>query len=300
MATQPLAPLDALVDACAPLPFAPLPQLTDEPPARHETQDGRAITWYRADDFLAAGGVPDSYAAMVRREGVSYRPALAMRYMRALFRELTFLLAAGLYLRDCAAELSGDRLWLSVDEDGCLRTPRLAPARAAVLAGGPDDRGVDVERPEVTVLADRAELHGWASERLIACAGPLIDELHRHTRVGRRVLWGYVFDCLHFYMLNPARWLGADMTSAWRRAEEFAEVLGASGAPTRKKPRMVTFGEADRPGVWAVRGTCCFDYRADPEHGYCVTCPLERDEVREPRLVTAFPSSEYGMARSDG
>ena len=48
--------------------------------------------------------------------------------------------------------------------------------------------------------------------------------------------------------------------------------------------RLFPFCDNHPRGTWAVRGTCCFDYKGDPEHGYCTTCPHKCDNERRNEL----------------
>ncbi len=119
---------------------------------------------------------------------------------------------------------------------------------------------------------------------MVAAFTPVIDALSAHTRVGKRTLWGWVLDTAHFYMLNPARFLGRDAQAAWALANRLADALLEAGAVTRARPRLFPFCDNHPRGTWAVRGTCCFDYKGDPEHGYCTTCPHKCDNERRNEL----------------
>src|SRR5699024_3966450 len=98
-------------------------------------------------------------------------------------------------------------------------------------------------------------------------------------------LWGWVLDTLHFYMLNPARFLGRDAEAAWESATLLGDEVLTGGAITRKRPRLFPFAPENPRGTWAVRGTCCFEYKSDVEHGYRTTCPLKSDSERRDDLA---------------
>ncbi|AUS77705.1 ferric iron reductase FhuF-like transporter family protein [Actinoalloteichus sp. AHMU CJ021] len=286
MPTDLAGPVRGLLDACAPLTFAPLPAFGSAPTPGPDDAPEPARRWFSAEEF-AAGEVRAVFDAL-RADGnlpPQVQPA-AMRYMRSLFRELVFVVSAGVYLTGRAVELRPDGVWFPVLADGATGTPLVAAPRVAVLPGGAPAGHPDV----AAVVPDEDALDRFAAAGLVATCGPVIEDLARHTRVGVRTLWGYVIDCLHFYMLNPARRLGRDMTGAWARASRLAAAVIEAGAPRRAMPRMIDFPPTVCEGLWAVRGTCCFDYKADADHGYCVTCPLERDELRRPRLAVAFGS----------
>ncbi|PXY17673.1 ferric iron reductase FhuF-like transporter family protein [Prauserella sp. PE36] len=269
-------PLAPVVQACAELTFAPLPVLLDEPPA-----DTPGTHWWRLDRLVGEDQIGPAFDAFRELRGPRQISAAAVHFLKSFGRELIFLAAAGTYLAGRSAELRPDVVWLPADERNLLGEVHVVRPRVAVLDGHPTE-------PGTVPVRDENELDEWTSVLLIDLFGPVIDALSAHTRVGRRTLWGYVVDMLNFYMLNPARRLGNDLDQAWRRSERLTTALLAAGAPIRKGPRLFWF-QPDRPqGAWAVRGTCCFDFRADPEHGYCITCPLEDDTVRQTKFAEAF------------
>ncbi|MBK1787722.1 (2Fe-2S)-binding protein [Prauserella cavernicola] len=268
-------PLAPVVQACAELTFAPLPVLLDEPPA-----DSPGTRWWRLDHLVDDGMIGPAFDAFRELRGPQQISAAAVHFLKSLARELIFLAAAGTYLSERSAELRPDVVWLPADERNLLGEVHVVSPRVAV-------RDAHAE-PGTVPVSDEHELDEWTSVLMLNLFGPVIDALSAHTRVGRRTLWGYVVDMLNFYMLNPARKRGDDLDKAWRRSERLTTALLAAGAPIRTGPRLFWF-EPERPrGAWAVRGTCCLDFRADPEHGYCITCPLEDDTVRRTKFAEAF------------
>lgn len=269
-------PLAPFVEVCADLTFAPLPQLLRDPPA-----DTRGTRWWRLDRLVAEGMVGTTFDAFRELRGPQQISAATVHYLKSFGRELIFLVAAGTYLCGRSAELSPSRVWLPADEQNLFGEVALVRPRVGVLTG-------PVPEPETFAVADENALDEWTSAHIMALFGPVIDALSAHTKVGRRTLWGYVVDTLHFYMLNPARKLGNDLEEAWQRSERLTNTLLAAGAPIRKEPRLFWFEPEHPRGAWAVRGTCCFDYRADPQHGYCITCPLETDAIRQLKFAETF------------
>ena len=271
-------PLATVVDACAPLKFAPLPDL--RPPALTRAADqGDVEQWCRADLLAARGALEPVYDGYVAATRPGHRLPAATHFLRALLREPIFLVAAGLYLTGRAPLLDAGHLWFPVRADHTVGTPMVTEAKVAVTA---DD--AFAAHPDAVALPDADEVTRAAAKAMVAAFTPVVDALCAHTRVGRRTLWGWIVDTTHFYMLNPARYLGRDARAAWEHADRLADAMTAAGAVTRSRPRLFPF-HADHPrGTWAVRGTCCFDYKGDPEHGYCTTCPHKCDDERRNEL----------------
>ncbi|WP_067968887.1 (2Fe-2S)-binding protein [Nocardiopsis trehalosi] len=273
------APLQAVVDACAPLKFAPLPDIwvcgVEAPRRPHPGTEH----WYRTDLMVAEGAVGTLFDQVTAHHGPPHKLPAATHFLRALLREPIFMVSAGLYLTGRAPLLDERHLWFPWRSNASFGTPTVTSARVAVL---PDDPAAG--HPDTVVAADPDDLDRIAAEHLVGAFAPIIDAVHAHTRVGLRTLWGWVLDTLHFYMLNPARFLGRDAAEAWARADRLGDALVLAGAVTRKRPRLFPFCEGHPRGTWAVRGTCCFEYKGDPEHGYCTTCPLKDDADRRSEL----------------
>ncbi|MEY9211242.1 (2Fe-2S)-binding protein [Thermobifida halotolerans] len=271
-------PLTTVVDACAPLRFAPLPDLRASGLVRGGGESD-VERWHRADLMASDGALGEVYDGFVAATEPGHRLPAATHFLRALLREPIFLVSAGLYLTGRAPLLDAGRLWFPVRADRTLGTPLVTGARVAVAA---DDAFAD--HPDAIAVADADEVTRIAAGALVSAFTPVVDAVHAHTRLGKRTLWGWVLDTAHFYMLNPARFLGRDARAAWERADRMADAMIAAGAVTRSRPRLFPFREDHPRGTWAVRGTCCFDYKGDPEHGYCTTCPLKCDTQRRDEL----------------
>ncbi|MFV2195385.1 (2Fe-2S)-binding protein [Nocardiopsis sp. LOL_012] len=271
-------PLGALCDACAPLKFAPLPRITDS--AAPERPHGTAAHWYRSDHLVEEGALRILHDKLRTEHGPGHRLPAATNFLRVTLREPIFLVSASLYLTGRAPLLRPDTLYLPWDTVASrFATPAVAGARWAVLPGDAASG-----RPDTVTVADEDALVRAAAEGVVATFGPLLEDLHAHSRAGLRTLWGWVVDTLHFYMLNPARYLGRDAEQAWDLAGRLGDAVVGAGAVTRRRPRLFPFAPQDPRGTWAVRGTCCFDYKADPEHGFCTTCPLKCDSERREDL----------------
>ncbi|GAB3448460.1 hypothetical protein GCM10027570_21950 [Streptomonospora sediminis] len=275
---QEQAPLQAVIDACVPLKFAPLPDIRTATTQRTREHPGTEH-WYRTDLMVAEGAVATLFNQLVAHHGPDHKLPGATHFMRALLREPIFLVSAGIYLTGRAALLDERHLWFPWLSTSTFGTPTITSSRMAVL---PDDPAAG--HPDAVVVPDNAALDHIAARHLVQAFSPILNALHEHTRIGLRTLWGWVLDTQHFYMLNPARFLGRDPEAAWQRAGELGRALLESGAVTRARPRLFPFYEDHPRGTWAVRGTCCFDYKGDPEHGFCTTCPLKCDSDRRAEL----------------
>lgn len=276
--TRQCHPLATVVDACAPLRFAPLPDLRLRSFTRSGDQ-GDAGQWCRADLLAAKNAFAPVYDGFVAATRPGHRLPAATHFLRAVFREPIFLVAAGLYLTGRAPLLDASHLWFPIRADRTLGTPMLTGLKVAVTA---DDRFAG--HPETVTFPGSDDVVRAAAHAMVAAFTPVIDALSAHTRVGKRTLWGWVLDTAHFYMLNPARFLGRDAQAAWALANRLADALLEAGAVTRARPRLFPFCDNHPRGTWAVRGTCCFDYKGDPEHGYCTTCPHKCDNERRNEL----------------
>ena len=271
-------PLDALHGVCARLKFAPLPQITTLGRLHSRPVDG--IQRHTVASMTDYGWLPVLFDKLQTEHGPGHRLPAATNFLRVTLREPIFMVAASLYLTGRGPLLTPDTLYLPWDTARSrFVTPPVVDVRTVVL---PDDPAA--EHPGTVVARDEDEQLRLTAEGLFTTFEPLIDALHAHSRAGKRTLWGWVLDTLHFYMLNPALYLGQDAEQAWELATRLSDAVLAAGAVTRKRPRLFPFAPDHPRGTWAVRGTCCFDYKGDPEHGYCTTCPLKCDSERKEAL----------------
>lgn len=270
-------PLLAAVDACAALKFAPLPAVSTAGLRAGVVEEPEY--WHRADLLATEGALGPVFDKLVDAHGPGHRLPAVVHFQRALLRDPIFLVASSIYLTGRAPLLEREHLWFPWHADASLGTPLLTRARTAVL---PEDDCAG--HPDAVVAADRQDRDRMAAEHLVAAFAPLLGAVHDHTRMGIRTLWGWVVDSLHFYMLNPARFLGRDAGEAWAQAQGLADEVAKAGAVFRARPQLFPFCPDHPRGTWGVRGTCCFDYKADAEHGYCLTCPLRDDGSRLHKL----------------
>lgn len=240
----------------ADLAFAPLPGLLTDEPSAHP--------WYPVSELdLGADAVtPLSVARVLAAERSDGTPAgpHAVHGLRSLVREMIFSTAAGLYLVGRATPFDADSWHLSSAGTGP------GSVRHALRLSG-----TDVDAPE-------------AARCLVGTITPLVVAVRSQTRVGPRTLWGYVIDMSRFAMINLARQLGRDRAEAWRQSAAWAEALYDAGAPRLSTPELAVYDPVLPNGTWAVRGACCLDFR-DPDHGYCVTCPLLDHDSRAARWL---------------
>ncbi|QVQ51537.1 (2Fe-2S)-binding protein [Spiractinospora alimapuensis] len=271
-------PIQTLVDDCAPLAFAPLPDIRVAD-ASGSQEDPPDVCWHRADLVVERGELGPIFDRYASLHGPGHRLADTTHFLRALLREPVFMVSSSIYLTGRAPLLDPEHLWFPVHADGTIGVPTITAAKTAVL---PDDPASD--HPDCVVVPDTEALDQIAAEHMVRTFAPLLQAVSQHTRAGLRTLWGWVLDITHFYMLNPARFLGRDANAAWERAHSLGDALVTAGALVRARPRLFPFSPEHPRGTWAVRGTCCFDYKADAEHGYCVTCPLRSDADRMPEF----------------
>lgn len=272
-------PLETLRGACAPLKFAPLPDLVTAEELHCDILG--EPQWYRVGTMADEGWVAVLYDKLRTEHGPGHRLPAATNFLRVTLREPVFLVAASLYLTGRAPLLSPHNLHLPWHTfESKFGRPAVVDVQWAVL---PDDPAAD--HPGTVVARDEDDQARMAGEAVFAAFEPLLEALYRHSRAGKRTLWGWVLDTLHFYMLNPARFLGQDAEHAWAQAARLADAVTEAGAVSRKRPRLFPFAPENSRGTWAVRGTCCFDYKGDPEHGYCTTCPLKSDDERTEALA---------------
>ncbi|GHC86433.1 hypothetical protein GCM10007079_29750 [Nocardiopsis terrae] len=272
-------PLDALRGVCSRLKFAPLPEITSLAELHGRQADG--VQQHSVTSMTDHGWIPVLFDKLRTEHGPGHRLPAATNFLRVTLREPVFMAAASLYLTGRGPLFTPDTLHLPWDTvRSRFGTPVVTDVRTAVL---PDDPAAG--HPDTVLARDEDEQLRLTAEGLFATFEPLIDALHAHSRAGKRTLWGWVLDTLHFYMLNPARYLGRDAEQAWELATRLGDAVVAAGAVTRKRPRLFPFAPDHPRGTWAVRGTCCFDYKGDPEHGFCTTCPLKCDSERREDLT---------------
>lgn len=238
------------------LAFAPLPDLLT---STSVTRGWRPLA---ALDLRPDATDDHSVARVLAAERSDGTPAgpHAVHGLRSLARELIFSTAASLYLVGQVTAFDPSRWCLRRSGDGPGAT------RHGLLVRDPDVGRTDAAAALVTTLT------------------PVVTAVRDQTRVGRRTLWGYVIDMSRFAMITLARQLGRDRAEAWQESHEWAEALYEAGAPRLSEPRLAVYSADHEDGTWAIRGACCLDF-VDPDHGYCVTCPVLDHDSRAARWL---------------
>ena len=226
--------------------FAPLPELLGD-----LTNDWRPVSELGrtgSPDSVSPG--PYSVAAALAAE-LTDCPAgpHAVHALRSLTREVIWSQSASVLLTGSGVQFTPDQ-WL-------LR--RVGDGPGSVRHGLPLEAAAPVS----------AEL---GAQSVVALVTPLVEAIREQTQVGRRTLWSYVIDTASLAMIVLARQLGQDRRATWHVAERWAEMLFAAGVPRLSQPELVRYGDRDSD-IWAVRGACCLDFK-DPDHGFCLTCPV--------------------------
>lgn len=248
--------LTATIRRCAGLRFAPLPQLVS----------GVEPGWRPVGELDL-----DSVDAVLQAE-LADCPAgpHAVHGLRSLTREMIWAQSAAIGLTGAGASFRSDD-WL-----------------VSGIGLGPGSVRHRLLESAATPVA--AEV---AADALVSVVTPIVEAVRESSRVGRRTLWSYVVDTASLAMLVLARQLGQDRTAAWQRAQQWSELLFAAGIPRLSQPQLARYGEGNS-NIWGVRGACCLDFK-DPEHGFCLTCPVldhtERAELWSVSDLASIPGS---------
>lgn len=150
----------------------------------------------------------------------------------------------------------------------------------------PDDPGAD--SPDVTVLADPAELGAELVESARRLAEGVIEPASRLSRRGRRALWATLSDRIANGYLLVAKQTGK-VTDA-RLATD--ATLGAAPKPLHTTIDWLELDHGGATHLFKRKSVCCLIYKA-PEHldVYCSTCPLLDRAENERRLRAGLTDS---------
>lgn len=251
--------------------------------------------WIRADR-LAEDRHIVAWLADIRADGYDQQHAAAVKMCDVFTQALLGVTVQAVYLDGCAPDLSGDNVWIR-REGARITQVALGRGTTAVLADRPAGT-----HPEAIVVPDADALNHWIAERIAATFIPVFQAIHRHTRMGLRVMWGRVADLVHAQALRAAKDLGYDTYAAWACAEALTDAIAHAVPKMGLRPRPFPVTGFDRyggdwQGTWLVFGTCCFRYKANPERGFCNVCPLIADTERSfSWLHTAPPAPTAASA----
>ncbi|WP_051425645.1 (2Fe-2S)-binding protein [Jiangella gansuensis] len=260
--------MDPFAAACRAVPGVPVPELA---PAVATARPHGDAQWVPAGE-LEHPAVLSSLLTAARGDAAAGN---AVGAAVALAQGLTYTLAgpslAGSAAAGLVLELDPAYTWLGFGARGFCERLAVRPLTIVPAAGGFEDR---LARPVVAVLE------------------PAFEQVHRLTRIGRRVLWAAVADSVHQIMLGTVvaragAWRGEQLRTAlddaWERAAAVVDALAARAAAPLPRPRPFPVADQTFAATWLVRGGCCFVYQEGGD--YCVTCPIIDDDVRRARLL---------------
>lgn len=216
------------------------------------------------------------------------RPALdrALAAVCARWRTADRSVAASFFLGDVAWRVAGP---LAASYLAQARVPAVDPQTVAVPVGAdgvpgpatfttaavcalPADR--DAGHPDVVIVADPAALRAALRRTVATTLAGLVPALRPWARRSPATQWRQLSDVV----AGALSWSGEMLGDAARGCAEAERVLDGTPPFTgRADWRRLTHGGARR--VMHGRAACCLAYRLDG-HGYCLTCPLEDDDVR--------------------
>ncbi|WP_181784278.1 (2Fe-2S)-binding protein [Pseudonocardia pini] len=128
---------------------------------------------------------------------------------------------------------------------------------------------------------------------LVELCGPVVEELYRTTRFGRRNLWGGLGDTLSSHTLWAGRHRGdrpAELHALFAGVQSTLDRVSAAVDVRFPRPVPFPLSAADKETVAQVRGTCCLHYRIpgrthpDGTPRFCGSCPLIDDDARRVRM----------------
>ncbi|WP_205741038.1 (2Fe-2S)-binding protein [Haloactinopolyspora alba] len=200
--------------------------------------------------------------------------ATAMAHAQGLSYAVAGPSVAGALAAEVAVDIDPERLWLGFGRGGFCERVAAEPWQLASARPG--------------------EFEDRVAEQIVGVLEPAFENVHRVSRIGRRVIWSALPDSVAAVALT-ASLAGAggggaspagDLCGAWRAAAALIDAVAARVPAMSARPRPVTFtfGDGETSGTWMVRGGCCFMYRLGASTGYCVTCPVLDEDGRRQRL----------------
>lgn len=172
-------------------------------------------------------------------------------------------------------DMSADNILLHFDDGGWHDQLALRSGRFYTL---PDDPAAD--HPCAIVVENRDALITIFRTQVEAHMRAIIDRLHVKMGMGKPGMWGVIADRIASMIIHNYSKTGREHLVE----DEIKAFLHVSGSPLKGKSGVITLTYNDRSQMFLKRGGCCQYYKV-AEYGYCSTCPLQTDEVREGRLL---------------
>lgn len=199
-------------------------------------------------------------------------------------------LAPGIDRKTAASYLLSILTWQLGQALGALYLSRLplapfGPQQVGVrhtLAGAPGAQALDFD------FCVQLDAHGSPLDRkamsasLVALLTPLLEGLHRRTRLARRAMWALATDGISAGFLSFGKRVG-EANLAMAEAEA---ILRRPDLPLHNtRWRFVTVESGGRSEAFRLRGGCCRLYLGG--HPFCTTCVL-RDEPDQLARLRAY------------
>ncbi|GAA0716616.1 hypothetical protein Drose_36625 [Dactylosporangium roseum] len=218
---------------------------------------GPAQGWHSAGELR----VPDLLDTAARRWSAQPHAAAALAwkcysYWLALPAVLGFAASRRVPL------MTPDHVLVRYSPNQPFLTLALHDPVTAVLATDPV---VTTDTPGLLIVDDEEELLGVLRRSLVdAHLDPLIDEFHKHVRIGRRTLWGSVASGVAYGLSRAGDSLPGPTIDIARRV---LTVLDAES--------LVDLAERPGGGLDIQRRTCCLAFTL-PTPKVCSTCCIQQ------------------------
>lgn len=237
--------------------------------------------WVRLSRFADAGMLSTWFEALVGH--LDDRHAAAVALGRTVVSTVVLPWAFPVLVESRFPLGSADDTAVHRHAQGWIDAVAYGYERVAVLPDDPAAGWSDVE-----VVPDREALLDALAEKLVEVE-PFFAALRSVYRLGWAVLWGELADQVGTAALWLARLMNRNRWAAWRDAEMIFDRLQIRQAQARVRPRVFPVAWSGGEELFAVRGTCCLNYRTVKEptpegKEYCTTCPLRSDTWRMPLL----------------
>lgn len=204
--------------------------------------------------------------------GTEDRSIAASFLLNRLARRVIEPLAVTYLADNCVPAVDPTTVTLRFDTTGAPGRVSFPTSAFYALSSDPAAR-----QPDALVVEHACDLRAQLRRTVAATLAELIPALRPWARRGPATQWA----CLSDAFANALSRVAEDLGDQARGCAEADRVL--DGTPPFTSPgawREVRGHGTTR--TWRVRNTCCLAYRLDG-HGYCLTCPLEDDDVRVAR-----------------